>query len=654
MRANEIGAPPEGKAPQISLESKSKDTKHFVESQEPSGDFEGQKIYMTKVSLFDGISPQEVGQITVEQALNRIRDGESKSLIERIRNGEKQLKTGLPGVTWGGLFSHRSRDRLTDSTGLACIDIDHVQNPTFVKQELFNKYPEVLAAYISPSGDGVKALIRIPKVNDDTEYKQYYHSITGTIPNCDKTDDISRLAFESYDPDILTRDWEETSTWEDKTEPETPPEKPSEPPQSNIIKIDPKILEGIKNAIQNARDGDKHNTLLRCANTLGGYIGNGITNHEAEAFLSEEIQQRDIESLDSALQTIRDGLQNGMQKPLIHEFLIDRISITDEIDEGGDCITIQGRTVGRHGGMTVISGAAKSRKTHAAVAAAAGGLSGKPVAGITVTLSQNKTIVLYIDAEQPRKVTQNTVRKIIQAAGMPTDADPENLFVVNLRKYSPKDRINKIELALRCLPNIGLVILDGTRDITLDINDNGQAQETISKLLKWTDENQFHLINILHTNKGDNNARGHLGTELVNKSDAHIQVKKDERNPDISIVKAEHMRELEFDPFAIGHDADGCPTMEGYEVPDREAGKRKEKPEDYQDNWHWGKINHIWLKDTHKRIPYSELIRQVKGCTGKGEIKAKEIVSYWKNNNWITQPDGQKTPYKYSLDDTPF
>ena len=40
---------------------------------------------------------------------------------------------------------------------------------------------------------------------------------------------------------------------------------------------------------------------------------------------------------------------------------------------------------------------------------------------------------------------------------------------------------------------------------------------------------------LLHQNKGDEHARGHIGTELSNKAETVLQVEKDEKNPGVSL-----------------------------------------------------------------------------------------------------------------------
>ena len=116
-------------------------------------------------------------------------------------------------------------------------------------------------------------------------------------------------------------------------------------------------------------------------------------------------------------------------------------------------------------------------------------------------------------------------------------SDNENLEFLALRKYTPEQRIRIVEQAIYNTPEIGLVIIDGIRDMVYDINSPGESTRIISKLMQWTDDRQIHIHTILHQNKGDENARGHIGTELNNKAETVLQVEKDKGNGDISHVQ---------------------------------------------------------------------------------------------------------------------
>ena len=163
-------------------------------------------------------------------------------------------------------------------------------------------------------------------------------------------------------------------------------------------------------------------------------------------------------------------------------------------------------------------------------------------------------------------------------AGLPDDRDNENLEFLALRKYTPEQRIRIVEQAIYNTPDIALVIIDGIRDMVYDINSPGESTRIISKLMQWTDDRQIHIHTILHQNKGDENARGHIGTELNNKAETVLLVEKDKSNGDISNVSAMHIRAMDFEPFHSASMTMLCPNCWRVTSPkprNREDRKRK-------------------------------------------------------------------------------
>jgi hypothetical protein len=57
--------------------------------------------------------------------------------------------------------------------------------------------------------------------------------------------------------------------------------------------------------------------------------------------------------------------------------------------------------------------------------------------------------------------------------------------------------------------------------------------------------------------KGDNNVRGHIGTEMNNKAEAVLLIDKSASDPNISEVKPLYTREKESKPFAFTVNAEG-------------------------------------------------------------------------------------------------
>ena len=146
-------------------------------------------------------------------------------------------------------------------------------------------------------------------------------------------------------------------------------------------------------------------------------------------------------------------------------------------------------------------------------------------------------------------------------AGLPTGSNHENLEFLVLRKYTPEERIAIVREAIYRTENVGLVIIDGIRDMVYDINSPGESTKVISLLMTWTGERNIHIHTILHQNKGDENARGHIGTELSNKAETVLQVEKDSKNPDISTVKTAHIRAVDFEPFAFRINEEALPEL---------------------------------------------------------------------------------------------
>jgi hypothetical protein len=136
---------------------------------------------------------------TVDFMLSRIKDGNSKQLIEKIRNEDdkdrrNELKMNLPSVLFSGKFKERNINGLIKHSGFICLDFDNIDN-----RELLGPDEYIYACWLSPSGTGVKALIRIP--TDD--HFGSFQALQKRYPELDRScKDVCRVCYESYDPDI--------------------------------------------------------------------------------------------------------------------------------------------------------------------------------------------------------------------------------------------------------------------------------------------------------------------------------------------------------------------------------------------------------------------------------------------------------------------
>lgn len=115
-----------------------------------------------------------------------------------------------------------------------------------------------------------------------------------------------------------------------------------------------------------------------------------------------------------------------------------------------------------------------------------------------------------------------------------------------------------------------MVIIDGIRDLLLDINNASESVAVINKMMEWSSKYDLHIHCVLHQNKGDNNVRGHIGTEMNNKAETVLVISKSTTDPNISEVATMHIREKEFKPFAFRVNEEGLPELvAGYDLKEK-------------------------------------------------------------------------------------
>ena len=162
-----------------------------------------------KINYFknkESVSPDERPK-DVAYYLDRIQNGKHEKIIKELRaeidpEKKKIIKGSLSAVTFCGTFITRKKDKLKQGSGLAILDFDKVENLLEYKEKL-KINPLIFACWISPSGNGLKALVRITVIKNDDDYKFIFKQLKDLFPDLDDSGkDISRLCFESYDPDI--------------------------------------------------------------------------------------------------------------------------------------------------------------------------------------------------------------------------------------------------------------------------------------------------------------------------------------------------------------------------------------------------------------------------------------------------------------------
>ncbi len=174
------------------------------------------------------------------------------------------------------------------------------------------------------------------------------------------------------------------------------------------------------------------------------------------------------------------------------------------------------------GNLSLVVGAAKSRKTTLMVALCAT-LLGGPQLGMEAVRQDYK--VVYMDTEQGRNYAHMTARKIHRLMGWPLTENNPRLLYFDLREATVERRLQVLEEVLLCeQPNF--LFLDGLVDICGDFNDNRHCGKLVNHLMKLASENNCHICAALHFNKDKATERGHLGAMYKQKCETTIDVVK--------------------------------------------------------------------------------------------------------------------------------
>jgi len=162
-----------------------------------------------KITAFQDLFSKTPLTTTVDSCLNRIKTGRSKVKVEEIRatldkDKASALKKNLPCVCFSGTFDKDRKDSdLIAHSGYIVLDFDDVEETETLKHQLI-EYEYVKATWVSPSGNGVKALINIA---DPTKHREHFQSLQDVFPQVDRSGiNVSRVCFESYDPEIFIKE----------------------------------------------------------------------------------------------------------------------------------------------------------------------------------------------------------------------------------------------------------------------------------------------------------------------------------------------------------------------------------------------------------------------------------------------------------------
>lgn len=290
----------------------------------------------------------------IDDVLNDIKIGTNKLYLEKIRNEpdkEKRnlLKQQLKSICFSGEFSYRSAKNCIKHSGFACLDFDDIDEPDVLRDSLQNN-DYIYSAFISPSGNGVKAIVKIPASIKD--HKKYYEALCETFDTKldTKTKDVSRVCYESYDDELFIN--HNSKVWELKKEYTEVTIKNNYPKHFQIQDTSKKVDVIMKwfNKKFTLNVGERNNNLFKlacglnraglqkteCTNTFKSFYSNGLKEGEIENIVTSAYKNTaEFDTLtlidDNKIYEAERVLRKGISKAK-REFKKDGLT-DDDIDE---------------------------------------------------------------------------------------------------------------------------------------------------------------------------------------------------------------------------------------------------------------------------------------------------------------------------------
>lgn len=166
------------------------------------------KYFVSEFAVINNPKPVRTRELT--SILFDIKNGRYQQKVNACRSaidkdGLECAKRKLPLFTPTGIFSYRSMSGMQLYNGFICLDIDHVDKPDELKEKCKN-IPYIYSAFITPSGNGLKVLIKTdatPETYKETELRvsSDFANLTGAVRD-NHCKDIARIQYVSYDSEL--------------------------------------------------------------------------------------------------------------------------------------------------------------------------------------------------------------------------------------------------------------------------------------------------------------------------------------------------------------------------------------------------------------------------------------------------------------------
>lgn len=157
--------------------------------------------------------------------------------------------------------------------------------------------------------------------------------------------------------------------------------------------------------------------------------------------------------------------------------------------------------------------------------------------------------VVYVDTERNLSEQFPYALQCIQLkAGYEKQDHPQNFQYTSLLEIPRKERFSVLDEYLKVLKrdtnNSLFIVLDVSTDCIEDFNKVDKSSELIDLMNVAINEHDVVFLCLIHENPKSEKARGHFGTELMNKASTVMQVsyEKDSKQNDTDLIKVRYLK----------------------------------------------------------------------------------------------------------------
>ena len=157
--------------------------------------------------------------------------------------------------------------------------------------------------------------------------------------------------------------------------------------------------------------------------------------------------------------------------------------------------------------------------------------------------------VVYVDTE--RNLSEQlpfALQSIQMKAGYNRTDHPSNFEYISLLQINRKDRFAALDEYLnhlkKSIQSPLFIVLDVSTDCIEDFNKTDKSMELIDLMNIAINEHNVIFLCLIHENPKSDKARGHFGTELMNKASTVMQVgfEKDDKQNDTELIHVKYLK----------------------------------------------------------------------------------------------------------------